>query len=254
MQLTATEGVKMLYLIKRKPTTSRDEFVMHWYKNHMPAVIKREQDAKAAGSPHAWRYIVTLFEANNEGQHPWDGMAQLWMSYDRERATQADAPRPLRPEAPFGATPTDTFQEKALPYMPWATTEYVVIDGSEHLSSEPLTLNEPYPMSRSGFFRVSFLVKAKPGTDYEAFFAHWLNVHVPNVKNILDWVGGFRYVVSHSIEPENTPYAGLAELYFPDPSGYDRFQELIKPDGTEEWMDIPAMQILRGTTEMVGIP
>ena len=66
--------------------------------------------------------------------------------------------------------------------------------------------------------------------------------------------GGFRYVVSHSIEPANAPYAGLAELYFHDSDGYDRFQELITLDGTEQWMDIDGMQILRGDTEMIGIP
>ncbi|MEE8353405.1 MAG: EthD domain-containing protein [Dehalococcoidales bacterium] len=243
MDLEATQGVKMLFLIKRKPTTSREELVMHWFKNHMPAVIKGQQDAKAAGRPHAWRYIATLFDADREGQHPWDGMAQLWWD------------KPLRrPDVPHGSTPADTFQEKALPYLPWATTEYVVIDGSEHLSAKPLTLNEPYPSSRSGFLRISFLVRAKPGTDYETFFAHWLNVHVPNVKNTMDWAGGFRYVVSHSMEPTEVPYAGLAELYFHDPSGWDRYRELIKPDGMEEWVDPAGMQVLRGTTEMIGIP
>ena len=243
MDLAATQGVKMLFLIKRKPTTSREELVMHWFKNHMPAVIRGQQDAKAAGRPHAWRYIATLFDADSEGQHPWDGMAQLWWD------------KPLRrPDVPHGSTPADTFQEKALPYLPWATTEYVVIDGSEHLPAEPLTLNEPYPSSRSGFLRISFLVKAKPSTDYEAFFAHWLNVHVPNVKNIMDWVGGFRYVVSHSMEPTEVPYAGLAELYFHDPSGWDRYRELIKPDGMEEWVDPAGMQVLPGTTEMIGSP
>jgi hypothetical protein len=128
------------------------------------------------------------------------------------------------------------------------------MDGAEHLSVEPLTLNEPYPSTRSGFLRISFLVKAKPGTDYEAFFAHWRNVHVPNVKGIMDWVGGFRYVVSQSTEPAEMPYAGLAELYFHDPSGWDRYRELIKPDGMEEWVDSAGMQVLRGTTDMIGIP
>ena len=253
MDVVATEGVKNLFLIKRRPTTSREELVMHWFKNHMPAVIKGQQDAKTAGRPHAWRYIATLFDANSEGQHPWDGMAQLWMSYSYQEARQWDRPV-RRPDVPHGSTPTDTFQEKALPYLPWPTTEYVVIDGSEHLSAEPLTLNEPYPSSRSGFLRVSFLVKAKPATDYEAFFAHWRNVHIPNVRNTMDWVGGFRYVVSQSIEPTEVPYAGLAELYFHDPSGWDRYRELIKPDGMEEWVDPAGMQVLRGTTEMVGIP
>jgi len=243
MDVVVTRGAKMLFLIKRRPTTSREELVMHWFKNHMPAVIKGQQDAKAAGLPHAWRYIATLFDADSEGQHPWDGMAQLWWD------------KPLRrPDVPHGSTPTDTFQEKALPYLPWATTEHVVLDGSEYLSSEPLTLNEPYPSTRSGFLRISFLVKAKPGTDYEAFYAHWRNVHIPNVRNIMDWVGGFRYVVSHSVEPTEVPYAGLAELYFHDPGGWDRYRELIKPDGMEEWVDSTGMQVLRGTTEMVGIP
>ena len=233
----------MLYLIKRKPTTSREELVMHWFKNHMPAVIKGNLDAQAAGRPHARRYIATLFDANSDGQYPWDGMAQLWWD------------KPLkRPDVPFGSTPSDTFQEKALPYLPWATTEYTVIDGSEHLSEKPLTLNEPYPSTRSGFLRISFLVKAKPGTDYEAFYKHWLNVHVPNVRNIMDWVGGFRYTVSHSLEPAEVPYAGLAELYFHAPSGWDRYRELIKPDGMEQWVDTVGMQVLSGTTGMIGIP
>ena len=243
----------MLYLINRKPTTTRDELVMHWYKNHMPAVIKRQQGAKAAGHPYAWRYIVTLFDTNTEGQHPWDGMAQLWMSYDYNEAKQLGIPL-RRPDSPYGSAPKDTFQEKALPYSHWATTEYVVLDGAEHLSAEPLILNEPYPSTRSGFLRVSFLVKAKPDTDYKAFFAHWLNVHVPNVKNTMEWVGGFRYVVSQSIEPTEVPYAGLAELYFHDISGWDRYRELIKPDGMQEWTDQAGRQVMLGTTEMIGIP
>jgi len=253
MDLVTTQGVKMLYLIKRRPTASREELVMHWFKNHMPAVIKRQQDAKAAGHPYAWRYIAALFDANSEGKYPWDGIAQLWMSDSYQEARQLD--KKLRhPDVPLGSIPTDTFQEKALPYLPWATREYVVIDGSNHLSTDPLSLNEPYPSTRSGFLRISFLVKAKPNTDYETFFTHWLNVHVPNVKGIMDWTGGFRYVVSHSMEPAEVPYAGLAELYFHDPDGWDRYRELIKSDGMEEWVDPAGMQVLRSTTEMIGIP
>jgi len=253
MDIVATQGVKMLFLIKRKPTTSQEELVMHWYKNHMPAVIKLMQNAKASGGPHAWRYIVTLFDADHEGQHPWDGMAQLWMSYDYEESKQLATPF-WRPNRPLGTPPTDTFQEKVLPHLPWATTEYVVINGSEHLSVKPLTLNEPYPSSRSGFLRISYLVKAKSGTDYETFFAHWLNIHVPNVKATMEQAGGFRYVVSHSIEPAETLYAGLAELYFHDQDSWDRYQGLLKSDGIEQWIDLAGMQVLRSSTDMIGIP
>ena len=69
---------------------------------------------------------------------------------------------------------------------------------------------------------------AKPGTDNEAFFAHWLNVHVPNVRSTMLQVGGFRYCVSHSITPESEPYAGLAEIYFHDQSGWQDYKKLIQ--------------------------
>ena len=238
-----TPGAKMMYLIKRKPETSREELVVHWFANHMPAVIQSQKDGAARKRLHATRYIATLFDADASGEHPWDGVAQLWW------------PRALpKPKTGFGAEPRDTFQQKAEPYMPWATREYVVIDGSEHLSTEPLTLNAPYPMTRSGFFKVSFLVTAKPGTDYDVFFKHWLEVHVPNVRETMQAVDGFRYAVSHSLEPADEPYAGMAELYFHDPDGWAGYRQRIKADGMERWVDGERMHVLRARTEMVGIP
>lgn len=238
-----TPGAKMMYLIKRKPGTSREELVAHWFANHMPAVIQSQKDGAKRGRPHARRYFATLYDANSFGEHPWDGVAQLWW------------PRPLpKPETGFGAEPRDTFQQKAEPYMPWATREYVVIDGSEHLDTDPLTLNAPYPMTRSGFHKVTYLVAAKPDTDYGEFFAHWLDIHVPNVKATMEAVGGFRYVVSHSIDPANEPYAGMAELYYHDSEDSVRWRETIEADGMEKWIDGERMLILSAQTEMVGIP
>ena len=189
------------------------------------------------------RYIVTLFDANESCEHAWDGMAQLWW----------DEPPPTS-NAPGGTTPTDTFQQKAEPYVYWATTEYVVIDGSENLKVEPLTLDTPFPCTRSGFYKVSFLVKAKEGSDFEKFYAYWLNTHVPNVKSAMDEVGGLRYVVSHSVDPAAESYAGMAELYFHDETGWSRYREVMKPDGIEEWVDRSESLVLSGKTEMIGIP
>ena len=239
----ATPGAKMMYLIKRKPGTSREELVAHWYANHMPGVISGQEAARSRGRPHARRYLVTLYDADAQGAHPWDGVAQLW--YDRALP---------KPSTAFGREPRDTFQQKAEPYVPWATREYVVIDGSDHLDAAPLSLNAPYPMTRSGFFKMNFLVAAKADTDYDAFLAHWLDLHVPNVKQTMDKVGGFRYVVSHSLNPESEPYAGMAELYFHDPSGWAAYRETIRPDGMERWVDGEARHVLRAHTEMVGIP
>lgn len=236
-------GAKIMYLIKRRPETSREELVAHWFANHMPIVIAGQAEQAARGKLHATRYIATLFDPDKAGEHPWDGVAQLWW----------EKPLPV-PATPRGTEPKDTFQEKAEPYIPWATTEYVVMDGSERLPVVALTLNEPFPTTRTGFFKVTFLVAAKTNTDFDALFAHWLDVHVPNVTSVMHQVGGFRYVVSHSLNPEQEPYAGMAELYFPDASGWQRYRETIEPDGMERWVSDTETLALRAHTEMIGIP
>jgi hypothetical protein len=241
--LTATPGTKMMYLIRRKPATTREALFLHWFANHMPLVIRSQEALAKAGKPHARRYIATLFDADGSGVQPWDGVAQLWW----------DRPLP-RPAVPHGTQPTDTFQQVAQQYVPWATTEYVVIDGSEHLPVTPLTLNPPYPCTRSGFFKITFLVKTRPGTDFADFFAHWLGVHVPNVAATMVACGGLRYVVSQSIEPQTEPYAGMAELYFRDEPGWSAFRERLQPDGIERSLDLAGMHVLTARTELIGLP
>jgi hypothetical protein len=239
----ATSGAKMIYLIRRRATTSREELVAHWYANHMPSVIEGQHQLAQQGRPYARRYIVTLYDPIGTGEHPFDGMAQLWW----------DSPL-TRPEVAHGTTPLDTFQQKAEPYLPWATTEYVAIDGAENLKVEPLTLNTPFPSTRSGFYKVSFLVKAKQGTDFEALYSHWLTTHLPNARSVMQETGGFRYVVSHSIDPQAEPYAGMAELYFHDEAAWAEFGRALKPDGMEEWIDGNGTLVLGARTEMIGLP
>ena len=69
--------------------------------------------------------------------------------------------------------------------------------------------------------------------------------------DVMQRVGGFRYVVNHSIDPDNEPYAGMAELYFPDASGWSRYVEASQSDGIEAMVDVLAMT---AGTEMIGIP
>ncbi|MDA1073674.1 MAG: EthD domain-containing protein [Proteobacteria bacterium] len=237
----ATDGAKIVYLIKRRADTAREELVMHWFANHMPDVIHTQLRNFEKGRRHATKYIATLFDADDNGAHPWDGMAQLWW----------DAPL-NRPAVAHGTEPTDTFQQKAEPYLPWATTEYVILDGQ--LPVEPLTLNDPYPTTRSGFFKVTFLLTNKPGVEPAALFDHWLEVHVPNVRGVMEQVGGFRYVVSLSLEPHLEPYAGMAELYYHTESDWIDYRKLITDDGMGELVDADATLRLHSHVQMIGIP
>ena len=244
MEYEIVPGAKMMYLIKRKPSTAREELVAHWFSNHMPDVIESQTLDKQAGGSRAHKYIATLFQPDREGLHAWDGMAQLWYP--------SALPKLSGPK--HGTNPSDMFQIKAVPYETWATQEYQVLDGREFLSDEPNRKNSPYPITRSGFFKVTFLVKSKKDIDYSAFMKHWLEIHVPNVKQTMGHVDGFRYVVSHSLEPAIENFAGMAELYFHNKDGWDNYRKVIKADGMEEWVDPSGMVILHSEMEMVGIP
>lgn len=236
----ATSGAKMVYLIKRRAETSREELIAHWFANHMRGVIDRNLGNRGTDQPAADHYVATLFDPRDGAVHPWDGAAQLWY----------DAPLP-RPAQASGVEPYDTFQQVVEPYWPWATREYVVIDGA--LPLEPLTLNEPFPCTRSGFFKLTFLIALKEGGDRQALFDHWLDVHVPNVREVMGKIGGFRYVVSHSLEPDTEPYAGMAELYFPNEKGWDDYRAVFEPDGFGDFIDAKATLRFHSGTEMVGI-
>lgn len=68
----------MVYLIRRRKNVSRDELVMHWFKNHMPAVIESNMRASGKNRAGANRYIAQLFSSKPTERPVWDGLAQLW--------------------------------------------------------------------------------------------------------------------------------------------------------------------------------
>ena len=241
MDVIATPGTKMQFLIGRRPGVTRDELVVHWFANHMPAAMAGQKQMAASNGTPEPRYIATLYNSVPSGEQVWDGVAQIW--------TQAPFPRE---KTPHGATPRDTFQQKARPYVGWPTTEYVVVDGD--LPFTPNDLNEPFPCTRTGFLKVTTILTAKADVDHQVLTDHWLNVHAPNVAGVMDQVGAFRYAVSISDEPAVDPYVGMAELYFPDKDALRGYLELYESDGIEQYFDDDARLIFRSTTEMIGIP
>lgn len=199
-----------------------------------------QQELRDKGRAHAWRYIATLFDADAEGSHPWDGVAQLW--YDKAWPRPAEA---------IGSEPMDTFQQKAKPYLSWATKEYVFLDGE--LPIEPLTLNEAFPTTRSGFYKVTMLAALKDQSDHKTFTDYWLNDHAPRAADRQREAGALRYVVSISYESDE-PYAGMAELYFENTATARKYFSVREQDELESWLDKDRSLVMTSQTEMIGIP
>ncbi|MFT7220981.1 MAG: hypothetical protein ACI8Z1_002602 [Candidatus Azotimanducaceae bacterium] len=233
ISVNPTPAVKMMFLIKRRPETSREELLVLWFAHHMPVTIK------AMGGIGSG-YIGTVYDDND---YPWDGVAQMFMDEPLETPVEG-----------HGSKPVDSFHEHVQPYFGWATREYIVMDGSQWLPVRPLTLNAPFPTTRSGFFKVTYLVKAKPNIDHEAFYDHWLGVHLKNVSATMRKLGGFRYVIGLSLDLDKAPYAGMAELYFKDSSAWNQYRASIQPDGLEQWVSEKETLILSAQTEFIAIP
>ena len=237
----ATPGTKMQFLIARRPGVTREELMVNWFATHMPAAAERQRQMADRNGTAAPRYVATLFDAVQSGAQVWDGVAQMW----------ATAAFP-REQTPYGTEPTDTFQEKALPYASWPTTEYVIVDGE--LPVTPNSFGEPFPATRGGFLKVTTLLKARAGIDLAALHEHWLDVHGPNVAGAMQRAGAFRFVISLSDEPDVDPYVGMAELYFPDKQSLKTYLAVYRSDGVEKYFDTNAALYLRSQTEMIGIP
>ena len=236
MEIEPTPDVKMMFPVRRKPNTTHEEFLVYWFAHHMPVTIAAMGDVGRG-------YIGTPFQAAADGTHPWDGMAQMFLA--EPLATPAEG---------FGAKPVDSFQEHAQPYFGWATQEYVFLQGDEFLPVRPLTLHAPFPTTRSGFFKVTRLVKAKNASEFDELHAYWLQEHAAHVVEAMRAANGFRYVVGLSLEPQNAPYAGMEELYFPDVSNWQNYQQIMQDNDLSKWVDDEGVQTFYTDTEFVAIP
>jgi hypothetical protein len=239
MSQDTTRFTKMLFLIRHRAHTTRDALVAQWFKNHMPNVIAAQSVAKARGFNHATRYWATLFQET--GERSWDGVAQLWFQ----------APMPY-PDEPFGTQPSDSFQEHAEPYHAWETKETVLFD---HLPfAQGLTLNEPYPTTRTSIHRITLLIPTESGSIDLSTLNHWLGHETGPFQDQAEAAGCLRCAVSLSTEIDRDPYLGAIEFYFAAADDWQNYsadvgdafiQSLLLAEGTE---------IYFSDTELIGIP
>ena len=239
MSQDTTRFTKMLFLIRRRPHTTRDALIVQWFKNHMPAVIAAQSAAKAKGFNHATRYWATLFQETDGS--PWDGVAQLWFQ----------APMPY-PEEPFGTRPSDSFQEQAEPYHAWETEETVLFD---HLPiAQGLTLNEPYPTTRTSMHRITLLIPAESGSIDLPTLNHWLRQDIGPIQDQAEAVGCLRFAVSLSTQPNRDPYLGVIEFYFTGATEWPAFSAQLRDPLLQALLTSASTERYFSDTEFIGIP
>ena len=84
-----TDGARMVYLIKRKTETTREEIIAHWFANHMPGIIARNDRNRASGAAHApitmLRHCSTLRRSRTSNGTGWRNFGIPRRYRDRHR-------------------------------------------------------------------------------------------------------------------------------------------------------------------------
>ena len=75
--------------------------------------------------------------------------------------------------------------------------------------------------------KLVFCVRRRPDITPEAFYDYWLNTHGPKVRSVAEKIGAWKYIQSHTCEPEinqallesrnlQPAYDGITEVWWDD--------------------------------------
>ena len=81
--------------------------------------------------------------------------------------------------------------------------------------------------------KLVFCVRRRPDITPEAFYDYWLNTHGPKVRSVAEKIGAWKYIQSHTCEPEinqallesrnlQPPYDGITEVWWDDAEALNR--------------------------------
>src|SRR6266851_6419159 len=209
--------IRLIYVLRRKPSMSRDEFQKYWHEVHGPIV------AKHATALNILLYLQdhTLDDPMNEQmararggmEPPYDGVAELWwttleafVTSSTSSAGQAAGRELIEDEAKFIDLPSSPL---------WLAYEYPQINPSEDMVARP----------SSGLAKIFFPLRHPSSQTLEQAQLYWRTNHGPIIRGL---AGGSRlkkYFQVHRFEDPMEqqlraargttvpPYTGHAEAW-----------------------------------------
>lgn len=184
--------VKLVFLCRRRPSLTHEEYVRRVLDGHVPLALRHHPTMRG--------YVVNAVEATPPGLPEIDTVAELWFDgladyHDRLYDSEAGRGAIERDVAAFmgGA--------EAL-----ATTEHV-----QKATGAPAPLG-----TRSPGVKLVCPVRRRPDLSHDEFVEHWLGRHVPLA--LRHHPGLSRYVTNVvNGRPDGSPadWDGIAELHFP---------------------------------------
>jgi len=238
--------VKVHHLLKRKLGTTQHEMAA-WLFN---AIVPQPSSATLTKS------TASLFDSANGSPAAFDAVAQMYFPPPAAEGTDV-------PDAPFPEH-AGALAHMVETQITWKTDEYVLLDPRSLLMAvqkRPPHAAASFPVSRSGFLKVSVLMvardpKAKNQTE---LFEHLLRETAPRWCVAVQQAGGFGCVLCLSRSPGRDPFVAMLELYFHaeggNGNGWAGFEQACAgARGSTEarWVDPAATVVLKTTTDFVG--
>ena len=168
--------IRIVFVLRRKPGMTRDEFQDYWLRRHAPLVAGFTEDLQIL------RYVQTHtiddpgIEAAQKargGMEPhYDGVAELWWASEAELTEHLQTPQA---QAASAALLEDEAKFIDLPNSPlWMAYEYPQIN--------PVP-EDVVARVKSGVIRVFFPLRHKAELSEEAARHYWLTHHGPIVRS-----------------------------------------------------------------------
>ncbi|MBV8137782.1 MAG: EthD domain-containing protein [Deltaproteobacteria bacterium] len=209
--------IRLIFVLRRKPSMSREQFQKYWHEVHGPLV------AKHATNLNILRYVQdhTLEDPMNQGmanarggmEAPYDGVAELWWTTREALATsfaspagQSAAKELLEDEARFIDLPKSPL---------WLAYEYPQINPSEDIVARP----------DSGLVKIFFPLRHPPNQTLEQAQLYWRTNHGPIIRGLAGGSHLKKYFQVHRFEDPIeqglradrgttvAPYTGHAEAW-----------------------------------------
>jgi uncharacterized protein (TIGR02118 family) len=209
--------IRLIFVLRRKPSMSREQFQKYWNEVHGPLV------AKHVTTLNILRYVQdhTLDDPTNEQmaherggmEAPYDGVAELWWTTREALATSIGSPA--------GQTAAKELVEDEatfidLPNSPlWLAYEYPQINPSEDIVARP----------SSGLVKIFFPLRHPPNQTLEQAQLYWRTSHGPIIRGLAGDSHVKKYFQVHRFEDPIeqglradrgtavAPYTGHAEAW-----------------------------------------
>lgn len=181
--------IRIVFLLRRKPGFSLDEFQRYWREDHGPLVAgyAKHLGIRRYTQSHRLEDPANEAAARARGgmELPYDGVAELW--WDSEEVIGA-ALATTQGAAAGAALLEDEQRFIDLPNSPlWFTHEYPQVNPAQEIVARP----------KSSIVKLHFPLRFRTDMDHDAARIYWYSSHGPLIRSYAAAMGILRYQQVH---------------------------------------------------------